>query len=258
MNRTKDRVLVRGNLTPLHAFTFASIAGITGVSTLYIFANPFTAFLGASTLVLYTLIYTPMKRMSPLNTWIGSVVGAIPPLMGWTAMTGQIDSAGLLLAAILYSWQFPHFHALSWNLRAEYSRAGYRMIAVLNPRICTSSTLNHTLALTAMCSLLAPMLELTTWNFAIDSLPFNLYFVYLAYQFKMKSDAQTSRKVFRYSLLYLPFIILLMLITKYPIDSHTLKNDSSSLIKLLETRIDNLNRKHNFEYRTLSNKNDNL
>lgn len=244
MNRTKDRVLVRGHLTPLHAFGFASVAGIVGVSTLYIFANPLTAFLGASTLVLYTLIYTPMKRLSPLNTWVGSIVGAIPPLMGWTAMTGQIDLASLLLAGILYSWQFPHFHALSWNLRAEYSRAGYRMIAVLNPRICTSSTLYHTLGLTFICSCLAPFLELTTWNFAIDSLPFNLYFVYLAYKFKVNSDAQSSRKLFRYSLLYLPFVMLLMLITKYPIDQHS-EASNTSLLKLLETRLEHLNRPTN-------------
>lgn len=91
MNRTKDRVLVRGQLTPLHAFTFASVCGLVGVTTLFVFANPLTAALGATTLFLYTAIYTPMKRLSVLNTWIGSVVGAIPPLMGWTAMTGSID-----------------------------------------------------------------------------------------------------------------------------------------------------------------------
>lgn len=82
MNRTKDRVLVRGNLTPLHAFTFATISGALGVTTLYFLVNPLTAALGATTLVLYTAVYTPMKRLSALNTWVGSVVGAIPPLMG--------------------------------------------------------------------------------------------------------------------------------------------------------------------------------
>ena len=75
MNRTKDRVLVRGNLTPLHAFTFASICGIAGVGALYFLVNPLTAALGASTLFLYTMIYTPMKRLSALNTWVGSIVG---------------------------------------------------------------------------------------------------------------------------------------------------------------------------------------
>jgi protoheme IX farnesyltransferase len=219
MNRTKDRVLVRGDLTPLHAFTFASATACLGLGTLYFGVNPLTCCLGGTTLFLYTVIYTPMKRLSALNTWVGSLVGAIPPIMGYTALTGYIDPAGLLLGAILYSWQFPHFHALSWNLRAEYSRAGYRMIAVINPRVCTSSSLVHTIGLTFMCSYLAPVLELTTWNFAYDSLPFNLYFVYLAFQFKHKADAKSSRQLFRYSLAYLPLIMLLMLITKMPIKS---------------------------------------
>ncbi len=91
MNRTKDRVLVRGNLTSLHAFTFATITGLVGVGTLYFLVNPLTAGLGLTTLCLYTAIYTPMKRLSALNTWIGSVVGAIPPLMGYTAMMGSIE-----------------------------------------------------------------------------------------------------------------------------------------------------------------------
>jgi heme o synthase len=89
------------------------------------------------------------------------------------------------------------------------------MISVLNPRVCTSSSLNHTLFLTCMCSLFAPMCYLTTWSFAIDSLPFNLYFIYLAYKFKCNADSNSSRKLFRYSLIYLPMIIMLMFITKY-------------------------------------------
>lgn len=225
MNRTKDRVLVRGNLTPLHAFTFGTVTGVLGVSLLYTFVNPLTAALGTTTLLLYTLVYTPMKRLSALNTWVGSLVGAIPPLMGYTAMTGNIAPIGLLLGAFLYSWQFPHFHALSWNIRQEYSRAGYRMISILNPRICTSSSLNHTLALAVMCSYLAPVLELTTWNFAIDSIPLNLYFIYLAMKFKQNPDAQSSRKLFRFSLIYLPTIILLMLITKHPLPNQASSAD---------------------------------
>lgn len=76
-------------------------------------------------MVLYTSVYTPLKRLSIVNTWIGSVVGALPPLMGWSACTGTLDPGALILGGILYSWQFPHFNALSWNLRADYSRGVY-------------------------------------------------------------------------------------------------------------------------------------
>lgn len=111
MNRTRDRVLVRGHLTPLHAFTFASVSGLLGVATLYVCANPLTAVLGASTLFIYTAIYTPMKRLSVLNTWIGSVVGAIPPLMGWTAMTGQIDLGSKIFLLFFFRMlNFTHFN----------------------------------------------------------------------------------------------------------------------------------------------------
>lgn len=101
MNRTKDRVLVRGHLTPLHAFTFGSVTGIAGLGLLYFAVNPLTAFLGATTLFLYTLVYTPMKRLSALNTWVGSVVGAIPPIMGYTAMTGDI-TPGIQVFYVIY------------------------------------------------------------------------------------------------------------------------------------------------------------
>jgi hypothetical protein len=126
MNRTKNRVLVRGLLTPRHAMSFAAVSAASGIGLLYTFVNPLTAALGAFNLILYTSVYTPMKRVSIANTWVGSVVGAIPPMMGWTACTGTLDPGCLILAGILYTWQFPHFNSLSWNLRPDYSKAGYR------------------------------------------------------------------------------------------------------------------------------------
>jgi protoheme IX farnesyltransferase len=121
------------------------------------------------------------------------------------------------MGGILYSWQFPHFHALSWNLRHDYTKAGYRMIAATNPRVCTSSSLNHTIGLTLICSWLAPAFDLTTWFFAMNSLPFNLVFIYLAAKFKRNQDAQSSRLLFRYSLIYLPIIIILLFMNKKPV-----------------------------------------
>lgn len=80
---------------------------------------------GMANIFLYTSVYTPLKRVSILNTWAGSVVGALPPLMGWAACVGTLNPGAFVLAGILYSWQFPHFNALSWNLRADYSRGMY-------------------------------------------------------------------------------------------------------------------------------------
>ncbi|KAL4714116.1 hypothetical protein ACJJTC_008470 [Scirpophaga incertulas] len=213
MSRTKNRVLVKGLLEPTHAIGFAAATSATGLSLLYFGVNPLTAALGAGNLFLYTSVYTPMKRMSILNTWLGSVVGAIPPLMGWAGCTGSLDAGALVLGALLYSWQFPHFNALSWNLRPDYSRAGYRMMAVTDPALCRRVALRHTGVITGIC-LASTYLDVTNMWFALESLPLNIYFMYLAWDFYRKSDSASSRRLFRFSLLHLPALMLLMLVNK--------------------------------------------
>lgn len=213
MSRTKNRVLVKGLLEPTHAIGFAALTSIAGINMLYFGVNPLTAALGAGNLILYTSVYTPMKRMSILNTWLGSVVGSIPPLMGWAGCTGSLDAGALVLGIILYSWQFPHFNALSWNLRPDYSRAGYRMMAVTDPGLCRRVALRHTGIITATC-LGSSYLDVTNVWFALESLPLNIYFMYLAWQFYRKSDSNSSRKLFRFSLIHLPVLMLLMLVNK--------------------------------------------
>lgn len=215
MSRTQNRVLVRARLSPLHVVLLAMATGVMGVSVLTSQVNGLTAALGAATLILYTSVYTPMKRLSIVNTWVGSVVGALPPLMGWAACTGGIDAGGLVLAGILYSWQFPHFNALSWNLRADYSRAGYRMMCVTNAPLCRRVTLRHCLALVGLTTLL-PACGVTTWWLALDSLPLNFWNTYLGYQFYKDSDSRSARKLFRFSLIYLPILMLLILFHKKP------------------------------------------
>ncbi|XP_050431743.1 protoheme IX farnesyltransferase, mitochondrial-like [Adelges cooleyi] len=215
MSRTKNRVLVRGIISPLHALMFATVCGSLGIVTLYYGANPITAALGATNLILYTSVYTPMKRISILNTWIGSIVGAIPPLIGWAGCTGGlIDPGGLLLAGLLYTWQFPHFNALSWNLRPDYSRAGYRMMSVTNPGLCRRTALRYTIGIFGLCCA-APLCELTNMYFSIAVAPLNAYFVYLAWKFYQESDSKSSRKLFRFSLIHLPALMILLLVNKH-------------------------------------------
>ncbi|XP_023037250.1 protoheme IX farnesyltransferase, mitochondrial isoform X2 [Drosophila willistoni] len=178
MSRTKNRLLVTGQMSSLHAVGFAVASAITGLGILYFGVNSLTALLGAGNFFLYTSIYTPMKRFSIMNTWIGSIVGALPPLMGWAGCTGSLDPGSLILAGLLYAWQFPHFNALSWNLRQDYSRAGYRMMAVTNPDLCRRTAYRYSIAIGGL-SLLAPVFDVTNGWFVLESLPLNLYFVYL-------------------------------------------------------------------------------
>ncbi|XP_053201675.1 protoheme IX farnesyltransferase, mitochondrial-like [Panonychus citri] len=215
MMRTRNRPLVLGQLSSGRAFSFSIISGTIGLTTLATFVNPLTAALGAFNLVLYSFVYTPMKRANIANTWVGSIVGAIPPVMGYTAATNMIDLPSILLGLILYSWQFPHFNALSWNIRHDYARAGYRMMSVTNEQLCVRTALRHAYLLTAYsCSMSAPFVGLTNYAFLAGSLPLNIYLIYLSYKFYQTPNATTSRKLFRYSLIHLPALIILMLITK--------------------------------------------
>ena len=184
-----------------------------GTVVLATLVNPLTAALGAANIFLYTSVYTPLKRLSIINTWVGSVVGSIPPLMGWAACSGTLHPGSLVLAGLLYSWQFPHFNALSWRLRGDYSRGGYRMMAVTNPSLCRRVALRYSLVATPLC-LLAPACELTTWWFALDTLPLNGWLGYLGWRFYSEGDFKSARKLFRFTLFYLPFLFGLLIINK--------------------------------------------
>ena len=117
------------------------------------------------------------------------------------------------MAAIMYAWQFPHFNSLSWNLRPDYSRAGYRMMSVINPALCKRVALRYSVGMVGLC-LLVPAFDITSWTFAADSLPVNLYMSYLAWRFYRDGDSKSSRKLFRFTLVHIPLIMILMLISK--------------------------------------------
>jgi protoheme IX farnesyltransferase len=114
MKRTANRPLPSGLMTKSHAAAFAAVCGLSGTGLLYACVNPLTAALGAANILLYAGPYTSMKRTTIWNTWVGAIVGAVPPVMGWTAVTGSVAPPSLLLAGILFSWQLPHFMSLAF------------------------------------------------------------------------------------------------------------------------------------------------
>lgn len=213
MSRTRNRILVRKAISPFHAWSFASVTGLAGVGILAAAVNPLTAALGAANLVLYASVYTPMKRMSIANTWVGAIVGAIPPMMGWAACTNALEPEAWLLGGLLYAWQFPHFNSLAWNLRADYSKAGYRMMAVTDPKLNARVSLRYTIALIPLVTL-APYLDMTSWWFAIDGNIVNAVMLAGAANFWRKKDDKSARQLFFGSLIYLPVVLALMMIHK--------------------------------------------
>ncbi|KAL8653785.1 MAG: hypothetical protein Q9210_001889 [Variospora velana] len=229
MSRTRNRPLVRGYVGKGGALVFATIAGAVGIGSLYLGVNPTVAFLGGLNIFLYAGVYTPMKRISVLNTWVGAVVGGIPPLMGWAAAAGQSASGsgnweellfsegsigGWLLAALLYAWQFPHFNALSWTIRDEYKHAGYRMLAWVNPRMNGRVAFRYAVLSFPICGALW-WFGITDQGFLITSSVVNTWIVREAWHFWRKDGHKGSaRALFWAGVWHLPVIMVLAMVHK--------------------------------------------
>jgi heme o synthase len=132
MRRTASRPLPSGQLTPAEALRFGIVLSLSGAIDLYVAAGYLACALGLITCLTYLLAYTPLKKRTVWATFIGAVPGAIPPMIGWTAATGKVDAGAWMLFAILFFWQFPHFHAISWMYREDYARAGILMLPVVD------------------------------------------------------------------------------------------------------------------------------
>jgi protoheme IX farnesyltransferase len=210
MNRTKLRPLPSGQISMTEASMVGVGAGVAGTALLYGATNPVVAALGALNIFLYAGPYTMSKRYTEWNTWIGSLVGAVPPVMGYAAASGGtiLSAEPLALASLLFLWQFPHFFALSWMHREDYARGGFAMVAVNDPHGVRSSSLiwEHSLYLTAF-PILVSTAGLTSWMFAVEGTAANLYLLSLAHAFRQDSSNAKARKVFLCSLWYLPLLL---------------------------------------------------
>jgi len=155
--------------------------------------------------------------------WRSVVIGwsVVLKPVSWVCMCVSVGA--WLLAGVMYAWQFPHFCALSWNLRGDYSRAGYRMMCVLRPAVCRRQSVQYSLLVTALC-LAMPLYGVTTWTFAIDSLPLNVYLTLLACKFYTRADSSSARRLFHFSLIHLPALLALLLLSK----RHTSNNTTTS------------------------------
>lgn len=228
MSRTRNRPLVRKLISPRGAAVFAVACGVIGTGLLYFGVNPTTAFLGLSNIILYAGIYTPLKRISVLNTWVGAVVGGLPPLMGWTAAASQYahdgtweelllgpDSVGgWLCAALLFAWQFPHFNSLSWSIRDEYKRAGYRMLAWVDPRRNGRVALRYALLMFPVCCGLS-VAGITDPSFVLTSSAVNGWMAVMAWRFwRAEGHKGTARGLFWASVWHLPIVMVLAMAQK--------------------------------------------
>ena len=133
MNRTRSRPLPLGGISPAAGQLFATVLSIAGLIVLALGANLLAAAVALVTLVSYAWVYTPLKRRTPWAVLVGAVPGALPPVIGWAAATGALTVEAWLLFGIVFAWQLPHFHSLAWLHRDDYARAGFKVLAVVDP-----------------------------------------------------------------------------------------------------------------------------
>jgi protoheme IX farnesyltransferase len=215
MRRTQDRPLPTGRLRPETVLMVGCVSALVGLGYLAQAVNLLTAVVGAVTLVCYLFVYTPLKRVTWLNTLAGAVPGALPPVMGWTAARGELGSEGLALFAIQACWQVPHFMAIAWIYRDEYARAGFKMLPVIDPQGRRTARLAVTFTLGLLTVSVYPyLLHLAGPIYLFSAAVLGLSFVWLAVQFARGLTVARAWQLFYVSLLYLPLLMAVMVLDK--------------------------------------------
>lgn len=215
MRRTQDRPLPSGRLQPGSVLRTGVLLSVVGLAYLGLAVNGWTCLLGAGSLLTYVFIYTPLKRVTWLNTAVGAVPGALPALMGWTAARGHVSWEGWALFGILALWQLPHFMAIAWIYREEYARAGFKMLPVLDPegqRTGRQAVL-HTLGLLPV-SLCPFFFRISGPIYLTGALVCGLVFLWFALRFSRHLTIPRARQLFYVSIIYLPVLLGMMVLDK--------------------------------------------
>jgi heme o synthase len=215
MRRTRERPLPSGRMQPHTVLIIGCVASGVGLAYLVLAVNTVTALLGALSLLTYVFVYTPLKRVTWLNTAVGAVPGGLPPLMGWVAARGELTHEGLVLFAILAFWQIPHFMAIAWLYRDEYARAGFQMLPVVDPE--GHRTARHALFNTiALCgvSLCPFLLNMAGPVYLAGAIILGGLFAACSARFARKLNETRARQLFYASIAYLPLLLISMVLDK--------------------------------------------
>ncbi len=217
MDRTLSRPLPAGRLTERDALLFGVVTIVVGLVYLAVAVNWLTAALGAATWVLYVAIYTPLKRITPLNTVIGAVAGAFPTLMGWSAVGGSLamSSGGVMAATlfvIVYLWQFPHFMAIAWIYRRQYAAAGLKMLTVVDASGWRAGQQAVVAALALLPVSLVPAMQHAGPVYFATAIVLGLVYIVFSTLFCIRRDEASARWLLRASLVYLPALLFMIML----------------------------------------------
>lgn len=210
MERTKRRPLPTGVIPPMAAMNYGILMVLGGTLVLQWQINLLTAFLALLTSFLYVVVYTPMKRITWLNTLVGAIPGAIPPLGGWAAATGQVNTGAWVLFAILFVWQQPHFYAIAWMFRDDYRRGGFKMLPVVEPdgRSTFRQIVLYSLALIPI-SLLPSAMHLTGIVYSVGVFLLGIWMLSAGITLARSHSIADARRVLKTSVIYLPLLLAL-------------------------------------------------
>ena len=215
MRRTRMRPLPDGRLPSADARIFGLVLAGAGLALLALRTNLAAASLALATLAIYLLVYTPMKRRSPMATLVGAVPGALPPLIGWTASHGSLSRGGLALFAIVFLWQIPHFMAIAWLYRDDYSKAGFPMLPVIEPdgRRTGRQAVIYAAALVP-ASLVPALVGMNGPIYPAIAVVLGACLLWLAVRFAATRSDGAARQLFVGSIVYLPLIWIAMICSK--------------------------------------------
>jgi protoheme IX farnesyltransferase len=217
MRRTARRPLPLGLVSPGEAAAFGSVLGVVGLAMLAAGTNLTAAVVAAATFVLYVFVYTPLKPRTTLNTAVGAIPGALPPVIGWAAATGGLGIEAWSLFLILFLWQFPHFLAIAWIHRDDYARGGHRMLPSVDPSgvLTGRQAAAHALALIPV-GLLPSVVGIAGPFYFAGALALGLYYLLAAVRFWRDVSDASARRLLRASIFYLPAVLLLLLLNPLP------------------------------------------
>jgi protoheme IX farnesyltransferase len=216
MGRTHNRPVAKGKVAPAHALLFAAMLAIFGMGVLYVLVNPLTAWLTLASSIGYAFIYTGyLKRATPQNIVIGGLAGAMPPLLGWVAVTNSLDANALLLVLIIYAWTPPHFWALAIHKRDEYAKVEVPMLPVTHGLEFTGLQVLLYTVLLVISTMLPYVVGMSGFIYLVGVTVLNIRFLYWAWRLFRGAYQEAAMKTFWYSIIYLMVLFVLLLVDHY-------------------------------------------
>jgi protoheme IX farnesyltransferase len=215
MSRTRNRPLPTGRLSVSEAVAFCVMCMGAGVSILLVYTNVLTTVLSVVSMVLYSFIYTPLKRVGPIAVLVGAIPGALPPLLGWTAATGSISHEAMIIFGIQFIWQFPHFWAIAWVADEDYKKAGFKLLPSGGQKDLNTAIqiMIYTLFLIPL-GLLPATFGITGLNSAIAVTISGVLFLAQTFSLMRSGDRKSALKIMFGSFLYLPVVQIAYLLDK--------------------------------------------